>query len=124
MAGARRVVRGVRTQEALLLDQIARRPESTVVMFPHADALSVPQYLAQRRRRVSEGEKAERLAIVMLDGTPGQARNMERFLPAAAPRVRLDSDNVSWLNELRPQTEVDRVCTAQGEFVHTITGTV
>lgn len=117
VVGAKRVIRGVQSEQNELFDHLERHSKSSMVLYPGKHALTIDEFMKMGRDDDSKmDDKSKRLSIVLLDGTPGQARNMERVMPPDIARVRLAMDNVSWLNDLRPQTGADRVCTAQGKL--------
>lgn len=114
VTGARRTIRGIRHQEREMLDHVYRHIDSTLILFPNSESITLDDYSRERVR--SMGSDAEEpLTLVLLDGTSRQAKNFDRFMPADIPRVRIREMRVkSWLDPIRRQTEEHRVCTAQG----------
>lgn len=120
IAGANRALRGIREDEEALLGalKLAHCKESACILFPTATACDVTKFIDARRVRLGPRKAQETpLCTVVLDGTGRQARNLERFLPAHIPRVKLpEAESLacrSWLNPVRMQTEAHRVCSAQ-----------
>lgn len=115
VAGAKRTIRGIRGEEKAMLDHIAQNRESTIVLFPNRDSVTVDQFRHMRSRHGKELDRNKPLTLILLDGTSRQAKNLDRFMPSYLPRIRLREAAVqSWLNPIRKQTEEHRVCTAQG----------
>lgn len=113
VAGARRTLRGIRAQENELVEFLHDHKDSSVVLFPSPKSVSLSTL---RREQGSRGVNKKGLTIVVLDGTPNEAANMERFLPQEVPRIHLGAiPRKSWLNSIREQSEETRVCTAQGK---------
>ncbi|CAN8073570.1 unnamed protein product [Agarophyton chilense] len=114
VAQARRTIRGLRDQEQLLLNHVAERQNSVVVLFPADCALTIQEYKTQRAANIGDKTETEPLTLILLDGTSRQAKNLDRFMPSSIPRVRVGKGSVkSWLDPIRKQTEQHRVCTAQ-----------
>lgn len=114
VAGARRSLRGSRDQEDEMLEHIEQNINSTMIVFPSDDSITLPEFRRQRRKQL--GNDAQ-MSLVLLDGTPREAANMERFLPPIIPRVRLRKCvRSSWFHSIRKQSTFERVCTAQGMF--------
>lgn len=110
---ARRSFRGIQEQENELLRHIQKHPASTAIVFPSDTAITVQQY--QDYRKQNRLHSNEQLTFILLDGTPGEAATMDRFLPSDIPRLRLNEIIVdSWLHAIRGQSHQGRVCTAQG----------
>lgn len=116
VSGARRTIRGIREQEEEMMEHIEEKRDSTVILFPNSESLTLDEY--RKEHVVMMGaEREENLTLVLLDGTSRQAKNFDRFMPRDIPRLRIRQMNVhSWLDPIRRQTEEHRVCTAQGMF--------
>lgn len=115
LLGARLSTQGLRCEVDEMMAHAAAHRDSSVVLFPTADAVTIGEYQARRAARVGVEAAAEKpLTIFLPDGTSNQAKNLEKHLPAFLPRVRLNTTAMrSWLDPIRRQTEEHRVCTAQ-----------
>lgn len=115
VTGAQRTLRGFQEQENELLCHIAKHKKSTIVVFPSEVAVEVEDFATQ----VEANNNEEPQTLILLDGTWGDAANMDKFLPRDVKRVKLSSeDRMTWLYPMRGQSRFDRVCTAQGKQTH------
>lgn len=115
--GARRIFRGWAQQEDQLVELCLQSPQSTAVVFPSKQSVTTGEF--QKTYSTIPGTAAQPLNLIVLDGTPNDAANMDRFLPQTIQRIRLD-DKVprpSWFNSIREQPGEFRVCTAQAAAV-------
>lgn len=115
MLGARITTQGLRSEVDEMLQHAEDFRDSSVVLFPTPDSVTIEEYCAQRAARIGQqAAEASPLTIFLPDGTSNQAKNLEKHLPAYLPRVRLNTSSMrSWLDPIRRQTEEHRVCTAQ-----------
>lgn len=115
VTGAQRTLRGFQEQENELLCHIAKYKKSTIIVFPSEVAVDVEDFATQ----VEVNSNEEPQTLILLDGTWGDAANMDKFLPRDIKRVKLSSeDRTTWLYPMRGQSRSDRVCTAQGKQTH------
>lgn len=115
VANATRTIRGLHQEENAMLEYIENKKDSTVILFPNEDAVTVDEYHQQRLKETGRDSRKDPLTLVLLDGTSRQAKNLDRFMPDYIPRIRIGKPRVkSWLDPIRRQTEDHRVCTAQG----------
>jgi DTW domain-containing protein YfiP len=113
--GAKSATQGIRCEVDAMMAHADEHRDSSVVLFPSPDAITMQAYQAQRAERLgAEAAAAKPLTLFLPDGTSNQARNLERHLPSYLPRIRINGGSMrSWLDPLRRQTESHRVCTAQ-----------
>lgn len=109
---AQRTLRGIQQQEGELLRHISEHKKSTVIVFPSEIATEVEDYVTETKMN---GDGIPQ-TLIFLDGTWGDAANMDKFLPKDVKRVKLSTEKrTTWLYPIRGQSRYDRVCTAQGK---------
>jgi DTW domain-containing protein len=114
MLGADRATQGIRCEVDAMIQHAEENRDSSLVLFPTLDSITIDEYQAQRTAQFGARVLEKPLTLFLPDGTSNQAKNLERHLPAALPRVRINAGATrSWLDPLRRQTEGHRVCTAQ-----------
>lgn len=115
VTGARRTLRGFQDQEDELLCHISKHKKSTIVVFPSEFSMEVDDLAKQ----IETNGKDQPQTLILLDGTWGDAANMDKFLPSDIARVKLSSEHrLTWLYPMRGQSRFDRVCTAQGKQLY------
>lgn len=115
MLNARLTTQGLESEVDEMLEHADHFRDSSVVLFPTPDSITIDEYCSRRLARIGEKAACARpLTIFLPDGTSNQAKNLEKHLPSHLPRVRLNTNSMrSWLDPIRRQTEEHRVCTAQ-----------
>lgn len=115
LLGARLSTQGLRCEADEMMRHADEFRDSSVVLFPADDAVTIDEYQAARAAQLgAAAAEAQPLTIFLPDGTSNQAKNLEKHLPSYLPRIRLNTRAMrSWLDPIRRQTEEHRVCTAQ-----------
>ena len=126
------LVASVPDNEVAFAQELARRPERTIVLYPTAESVTASDFLHNTRRQradatlptsssctaAGQGPEAEvePLTIVLIDGTWGQARRLAKKLPAGLNCVRLDATSgentmdIHYSSPLRQQPGPGRLC--------------
>lgn len=105
-------LRGIQKEENELLQFISKNQSSTAILFPSASAMEMDKYA----QNVGAADNIRPQTLILLDGTWGDAANMNSFLPQNIPRIKLSEESRrTWLYPMRGQSRSDRVCTAQGK---------
>jgi len=115
------LIYGKREDEARLVELCREDPTHTFILFPSVDSISVPQLFERHPDRKkddsSNSANTEKLKIIVLDGTWGNAatimRHCSKIIPSELkiPCVRLDPKTLSIFT--RTQTQPDRICTLE-----------
>lgn len=111
-------VSGIQEQEAAMLAKLKANPETSFVLFPSQDSISVKQFLSRFSKdngspSDSNGKGKEKgkdlaesleslkvtdyppLNIVIIDGTWNQAKHLIYNIPPEVPRVHVDPTSPS-----------------------------